>query len=126
MGSSQPQQGGEAGGGAESLTAGNPSQVYLKRCGESVGTERRRRACESSAEAAAAGEPKRSKVTHFHFQDCKVQQNSHKVRWRSFAEVVGKIDSELVTLHKCIYCNLSWFGHLTSGDLVSVFVLIPT
>lgn len=42
MGSSQPQGGEERGegGGAEPLTAGNPSQVYLKRCGESVGTER--------------------------------------------------------------------------------------
>lgn len=41
--------------GAESLTAGNPSQVYLKRCGESVGMERQR------GERAAAGEPKKVK-----------------------------------------------------------------
>lgn len=38
----QPTTGWGRGGGVGSLTAGNPSQVYLKRCGESVGTERRR------------------------------------------------------------------------------------
>lgn len=83
----QPTTGWGRGGGVGSLTAGNPSQVYLKRCGESVGTERRRGEgvlplllLLLSAATAAAAEPKRSKVIRSHFHSCKVQQNSHAVK----------------------------------------------
>lgn len=84
VGSNQPQGGGGGGGG--SLTAGNPSQVYLKRCGESVGTERRRGEgvlpplLLLSAATAAAAQSKRSKVIRSHFHNRKVQQNSHAVK----------------------------------------------
>lgn len=80
-----------------SLTAGNPSQVHLKRCGESVGTERRRGEgvlplplLLLSAATAAAAEPKRSRVIRSRFHNCKVQQNSHAVKQNKTRENTQK------------------------------------